>query len=185
MIGLSYHSPRLYGEARGHFARAVELDPSFVPTYYFYGYCLFNLGRLDEADAAFSTYLEHKKDEPDALFGRGLVALEADRVDDAERWITRAIDVTEKRRAQAKNPAKIDKDLARYQSRLADVYLRRDDLPRAKQALERAIALSPEFFESWNKLHKVLARLGENEAAAKALAKYEDLFEKRTKGGRK
>lgn len=182
MIGLSYHRPRIFGEARPHFARAIELEPGFFATYYFYGYCLFNLGRLEEADAALATYLRWRPDEPDAIFGQGLVAIEADRVDDAERLILRAIELTEAKRRQGDTSAGLKKDAARYQSRLADVYLRRDDLVQAKKSLERAIELWPEFFESWNKLHKVQTRLGDTAAAEKALAKYQELFERRTKG---
>jgi tetratricopeptide (TPR) repeat protein len=182
MIGLSYHRPRLFGEARPHFARAIELEPGYFATYYFYGYCLFNLGRLEEADRTFATYLEHKPNVADALFGRGLVALEADRVDDAQRWIQNAIEICEKKRQAGDKSADLRKDMARYESRLSDVYLRRDDLPRAKQALETAVELWPDFFETWSKLHRVLLRLGETAAAEKALAKYQELFERQTKG---
>jgi tetratricopeptide (TPR) repeat protein len=180
LLGLSYHRQRLYGEARPHFERAIALEPGYIPTYYFYGFCLFNLGALDEAEKAFATYLKLKPDEADAIFGQGLVALEQDRVDEAERRMQRAIELAEKKRAQTNNGAEARKDLARYESRLSDVYLRRDDLVRARAALEKAVELWPDFFESWNKLYKVLTRLGENAAAEKALTKYQELFERQS-----
>jgi Tfp pilus assembly protein PilF len=79
-----------------------------------------------------------------------------------------------------KNDAEARKDMARYESRLADVYLRRDDLARARAALEKAVDHWPDFFESWNKLYKVLVRLGDEAAAKKALAKYQELFERQS-----
>lgn len=180
VLALSYHRQRLFGEARPHFERTIALEPAYIPAYYFYGYCLFNLGALDEARQAFAKYLDAKPDEPDAIFGQGLVALEQDRVDDAERLIARAIELVEAKRAHVKNDAEARKDMARYESRLADVYLRRDDLARARAALEKAVDHWPDFFESWNKLYKVLVRLGDEAAAKKALAKYQELFERQS-----
>jgi len=180
VLALSYHRQRLYGEARPHFERAIALEPAYIPAYYFYGYCLFNLGALDEARQAFAKYLDANPDQPDAIFGQGLVALEQDRVDDAERSIVRAIELVEAKRAHMKNDAEARKDIARYESRLADVYLRRDDLPRARAALEKAVDHWPDFFESWNKLYKVLVRSGDEAAANKALAKYQELFERQS-----
>jgi tetratricopeptide (TPR) repeat protein len=183
MLGLSFHRRQLYEAARGHFARAVELEPDYVPTYYFYGFALFNLGRFDDAERAFATYLKAKPDKADAIFGRGLVALEQDRIDDAQRYISRAIEIVDEQRAHGKDDAEAKKDSARYHARLADVYLRRDDLVHARAALETSVKLWPDFFESWNKLYEVLSRLGENDAAQAALAKYKETLARRTKLG--
>ena len=180
MLGLSFHRRQLYQAARGHFARAIELEPGYVPSYYFYGFALFNLGRFDEAERAFATYLAAKPDKADAIFGRGLVALEQDRVDDAQRYISRAIEIVDAQRAGRKDDAEARKDSARYHARLADVYLRRDDLVHARAALETSVALWPDFFECWNKLYEVLSRLGENDAAQAALAKYKETLARRT-----
>jgi len=180
ILGLSYHRERLYERARDHFARAVELEPDYVTAYFFYGFTLFNLGRLDEARQAFEKYVAEGPEEAEAIFGLGLVALEQDRVDDAERSFLRAIAL-----AQARAPGPVisgdaREDLARYHARLADVYLRRDDLPRARAALERSVELWPEHFEPWHKLARVLRRLGDAAGADRAQARSDEAFRRRT-----
>src|SRR4030095_5117004 len=75
ILALSYHRQRLYEEAGGHFARAVELEPDYVTAYFFHGFTLLNLGRLDEARKAFEAYLSQGPEGPEAVFVLGLVAL--------------------------------------------------------------------------------------------------------------
>ena len=43
VIGMTYQRQQLYGEAAQHFARARELEPGFLETYYYHGYALFYL----------------------------------------------------------------------------------------------------------------------------------------------
>jgi len=184
VIGLSYHRPQLYESARTHFAQAIALEPEYVTAYFFYGFTLFNLGRLDEAKQAFETYLARGPEDPEAVFGLGLVALEEDRVDDAERSFRRAIALAEARSAGGEMPAGLREDVARYQARLGDVYLRRDDLEQARAALQRSVDLWPDHFEPWHKLAQVLRRLGDAAGADRAQARYEDALRRRTAKGR-
>lgn len=183
ILGLSYHRQRLYEGARVHFVRAVELEPGYITAYFFYGFTLFNLGRLDDAKAALETYLAQGPEDAEAVFGLGLVALEQDRVDDAERGLRRAIALAEARAQGGRMSADARKDLARYQARLADVHLRRDDLPKARAALERSVELWPGHFEPWHKLARVLRRLGDAAGADRAQAKSDEAFRRRTAQG--
>jgi len=186
ILGLSYHRQRLYENARIHFVRAVELEPDYLTAYFFYGFTLFNLGRLDEARTAFERYLAQGPEEAEAVFGLGLVALEQDRVDDAERSFLRAITLAEAKGMGPVMPAMSTdarEDLARYYARLADVHLRRDDLPKARAALERSVELWPQHFEPWHKLARVLRRLGDAAGADRAQARSDEAFRRRTAGG--
>jgi tetratricopeptide (TPR) repeat protein len=184
ILGLSYHRQRLYESAHGHFARALELEPDYVTTLFFHGFTLLNLGRLDEARRAFEGYLARGPEDPEAVFGLGLVALEQDRVDDAERAFQRAIALA---RAAAGMGAVLSpaasEDLARYHARLADVHLRRGDLPKARTDLERSVELWPDHFEPWHKLAGVLRRLGDAAGADRAQARSDEAFRRRTGRG--
>ena len=183
ILGLSYHRQRLYESARGHFVRALELEPDYVTAHFFHGFTLLNLGRLDEARAAFESYLARGPEDAEAVFGLGLVALEQDRVDDAERAFQRAISLA---RAAGMGPVvspDASEDLARYHARLADVHLRRGDLAKARADLERSVELWPDHFEPWHKLALVLRRLGDAAGADRAQARSDEAFRRRTARG--
>ncbi len=168
VAGLADHEQKLYARASERFARAAELEPGYFTTYFFQGMALFNLGRLSEARTAFETYLAIDRGEAEAHFGLGLVALEDDRHDDAEKSLRRAIELAGGGAAPASLSPKARRDLARYETRLADVSLRRDELSPARAALERAVSLWPGFFEPWHKLALVLRRQGDAAGAEKA-----------------
>jgi tetratricopeptide (TPR) repeat protein len=169
VLGLSYHRQQLYENARTHFARAAEREPEYVTTFFFYGFALYNMGRLDEAEQALERYRAFAPEDPETVFGLGLVALDRDHVDDAEARFLRAISLAEAK--DAAPSADLREDVARYHARLADVYLRRDDLPRARTALERSVELWPDHFEPWHKLSRVLERMGDAAGAARAREK--------------
>ena len=183
ILALSYHRQKLYETARGHFAKAVALEPDYPTTYFFYGFTLFNLGKLDEAGQAFETYLARGPEDPEAVFGLGLVALEQDRVDDAERSFLRAMALAQRREAGPVLSAGLREDLSRYAARLAAVHLRRGDLQKARAELERSVDLWPEHFEPWHKLAQVLRRLGDEAGADRAQARSDEAFRRRTARG--
>jgi len=183
VAGLSYHQQHLYESARARFARAVDLEPDYLTAYFFYGFALYNLGRLDEARQALERYLAFDPDAAEAAFGLGLVALEQDRVDDAEGSFRRAIALAEGQSPGKPMPAALREDVARYEARLADVYLRRDDLPGAREALERSLELWPDHFEPWHKLALTLRRLGDSAGADRAQARYAEALQRRAAGG--
>lgn len=175
VIGLSYHQQRLYERAQDHFARGLRLEPEYVTARFFHGFALLNLGRLDEAKGELEAYVARAPDESEAHFGLGLVALEQDRTQDAQREIERAIAL-----AEAQGPGADRQDLARYYARLADVHLRHDRLEPARAALEKSIALNPGHYETWHKLARVLRRMGDAAGADRAQARSEELFRRRT-----
>jgi tetratricopeptide (TPR) repeat protein len=185
IIGLSYHQQQLYETARAQFAHAIELEPDYATSYVYYGFALFNLGRLDDAKHAFDTNLARRPEEAEALFGWGLVALEQDRVSDAEQAFNRAIGSVESKLKTASSAASggLRKDLARYEARLADVYLRRDDQQAARTALERSVELWPDYYEPWHKLARVLQRLGDAAGSERAEARSQVALKRRMEQG--
>ena len=174
VAGLGFHEQKLYESACERFARAAELEPGYFTTYFFQGFALFHVGRLAEARAAFERYLAIDGGEAEAHFGLGLVALEDDRHEDAETSFRRAIALAGGGGPPASLSPKARRDLARYETRLADVFSRRDELAPARASLERAVSLWPGFFESWHKLARVLRRQGDAAGAEKAERRSEE-----------
>lgn len=183
ILGLSYHRQRLYEAAHGHFVRALELEPDYFTAHFFHGFTLLNLGRLDEARKELEAYLARGPEDAEAVFGLGLVALEQDRVDDAERSILRAIALALAKAGPAAAAPDASEDLARYHARLGDVHLRRGDLAKARADLERSVELWPDHFEPWHKLAGVLRRLGDAAGADRAQARSEEAFRRRMARG--
>ncbi len=173
LLGLSFHREKRYALAKPHFARAVELAPEYHPTYHFQGWCLYWLGETGPARTAFEAHLGHAPTEGDSHFGLGVIDLDEDRLDDAERRFRRAIEL------QAGNPRR-GKDVSKAHARLADIHIRRDDLPAARAELIAATGLWPEHYAAFYKLSRVLRRLGENEAADEAFESYR-IWQKRVR----
>lgn len=171
LLGLTYHREKRYALARPHFAKATELSPQFHPTYHFYGWCLYYLGETEQARTAFQDHLRLTPTEGDSHFALGLLAMDADQLDEAERRFNKAIEL------QSDNP-KRQSDVAKAHARLADLYIRREQLAQAKTHLQTATNLWPQHYAAYYKLHLVLNRLGEPEAAQEAFQQYR-LWQKR------
>ncbi len=165
LLALSYHREKRYGLARPHFARAIELEPDYHPAYHFQGWCLYWLGELPAAREAFERHLSYLPDEGDSHFAIGLIDLDEDRLDDAQRRFEHAIVLQSGSQHRRK-------DVAKAHARIADIPLPRDELADAKARLQAATGLWPEHYTAFYKLHRVLTRLGEAEAAAEAFRLY-------------
>lgn len=165
LLGLTYHREKRYALARPHFEAAAELEPDYHPTYHFLGWCLYYLGDMPASRAAFEEHLRRVPGEGDSHFGLGLIALDEDRLADAEIRFRRAIEL------QASNPGR-RRDVSKAHARLADVHIRRDELEAARRELETATALWPQHYTAFYKLSRVLNRLGERDAADEAFRQY-------------
>lgn len=60
------------GEATGYFEQAIVLDPVFITSYTQLAFCLYELGRTDEAIQRWSETLRNSPSDPDALAGMGM-----------------------------------------------------------------------------------------------------------------
>jgi Tfp pilus assembly protein PilF len=165
LLGLTYHREKRYALARPHFAKATEFSPQFHPTYHFYGWCLYYLGETERARTAFREHVRLAPTEGDSHFALGLLAMDADQLDEAERRFRKAIEL------QADNPMR-RRDVAKAHARLGDLYIRRERLELAKGHLLDATTLWPQHYAAYYKLHLVLNRLGEPEAAQEAFQQY-------------
>jgi len=166
LLGLSIHKQKRYAEAMLLFQQALAARRSFPELdhlFYVQGWCAYNLGDLPGARAAFEEHLRRVPNEADSVFGLGVIALDEDRLSDAERLLGQAIAM------QASNP-RARREVAKAHARIADVHLRRDNLTEAMQSLRRALDLYPDHYEAWAKLARVLERQGLTEEAAAARA---------------
>ena len=165
LLGLTYHREKRYALARPHFAKATELSPRFHPTYHFFGWCLYYLGETKAAERIFQEHVQLAPNAGDSHFAIGLLAMEDDRLDEAERRFRKAIEL------QANNP-RHTREVAKAHARLGDLYIRREQLAQAKTHLQTATDLWPQHYAAYYKLHLVLNRLGEPEAAEQAYEQY-------------
>jgi tetratricopeptide (TPR) repeat protein len=160
LFGLSYHREQKYGQAIPYFDQAIKFDPKYAPTHHFRAWSLYYLGELEESRAAFEAFLKFKPDEPDSLFGLGLIDLDEDRLDEAALRFQRSIEILN---AEKRNPDL--KALSKAHARLGEVYERQENLQQAKTELTIATDQFPDHYEAYYKLYRVLVRLGEREQA--------------------
>ncbi len=176
MLALADHKNHRYEAAKPNFEKAMELDPHDRAVWSFYGWCLYNLGRADEARGMFEKFLKAQPDYADAHFAIGLLDFEADQIADATTRFQTAIRLS----AAAKSRS----EEAKARARLADVFVRQEKLEQAKQELEKAVKLNPNLYGAFFKLSRVRLRLGDKEGAEQARRMY-DLVRERirpTKG---
>jgi Flp pilus assembly protein TadD len=164
--GIVLNKMKRYEEAKPLLERARDSKQPFPEqkhAAHFLGWCHYHLGELSAAQKAFELHLAVVPNEPDSTFGLGLVALGEDRLDDADRYLAKALEGFSKPRDSAV-------DRARVLTRMADVSLRRDDPAAAEALLRRAIEASPVQHETWSKLARVCDRLGKVQEADAARA---------------
>jgi Tfp pilus assembly protein PilF len=165
LFGLSYHKELNHEQALVHFERAIELEPTYHPTYHFLGWCRYYLGDPPRARQAFETHLRHVE-APDSQFGLGVICLDEGDLNAAEQRLRRAIELQPDEAGSAKGVAKA-------RARLADVYAQRGEFDLARAELEASIRLYPDHVDAHYKLYRVLLRLSRSEEANTALAAYE------------
>lgn len=164
LLGVAIQKQKRYADAKPYFEQALASKQSFPEVdyvFHFLGWCAYYLGDLALARDAFDEHLRRVPNEADSVFGLGVVALDDDRLDDAESAFTRAIAM------QEKDP-KAARDVAKAKARLGDVLVRREKLADAERVLRDAVTLYPDHYEAWAKLARVLDRLERPDEAAKA-----------------
>ena len=167
----TWHRQKRYEKARKGFEVVLSSRAGFAGSesvHHFYGWALYHLGRLGEAEEAFR---EHAKKAPrvaSTWFALGLIALENHRLGEAEALLDNA------RRIQDANSKK-QKELAKTIARLGEVHILQGRLELARKDLEEAVRIWPGHFNAHYKLYRVLLRLGEKEAAQAALKRHQAL----------
>lgn len=167
-LALTFHKEDRYAEALPLFDRAIELEPEYQPPRFYRAWCHYYLGDLAAARVGFESYLGLNPNYPDAIFALGLIDFDADDVGSARRRFERTIEL-----ALAKQDRATE---AKARARLADVWVRLNDVAAARQELDRSLALNPENHEAWFKLSRVLERLGDGPGAEGARLKHAEAF---------
>jgi predicted O-linked N-acetylglucosamine transferase (SPINDLY family) len=126
--------------------KAEALLPSAIATY--------QRGQYDEARKLCRQILRDRADHFDALHLLGFLELDGPRVDDAEKFLRRAVDV-QPRSAEA-------------HSNLGLAYAKLRRFEEARKCQEKAVALNPNFPTALTNLGNVLMRLRRYEEAAEA-----------------
>ncbi len=170
-LGITYLKENRDGEARPFFERALELDPQQDATRIHYGWCLYSLGDTDAARKMFESYPQRKAGFAEASFALGLIDFDADDLDSAKVRFDTAIV-----QAQRLKDTRME---AKARARLADVFMRRDDIEDGRTQLEHSLQLNPDNYEVWFKLSRVLQRLGDADGAEQARRKHEEIRERR------
>lgn len=173
LLGIALNRLKRYEEARPALERASASPQPFPEqrhAAHFLGWCCFHLGDLAAARTAFEQHLRAVPDEPDSTFGLGLVALGEDRLDEADALLARSL-------KGFSEPKPRPADQARVLTRMADVALRRDDVARAEELLDRAVKASPMQHETWAKVARVKDRLGKQAEADAARGNERRLLE--------
>jgi len=166
-LALTYVEDKRWETARALFEKALNLQPKLHTARVPYGWCLYYLGELDDARIQFQAYLKLRPDYIDAVFALGLIDFDHDELDAAIHSFRQVSVLAEERGDAARG------SLAHM--RLADVYLRRDNLSRAKLELRQAIRFNPEATKAHFKLAHVLRLMGDEEGADAARRKYDEL----------
>jgi len=173
ILGIALNKLKRYEDARESLERAMKSTQPFPErkhAAHFLGWSCYHLGDLDAARVAFEAHLKSVPDEPDSTFGLALVALGEDRLDDADALFAKSLQgFTE--------PKPRPMDQARVLTRMADVALRRDDVAKAEELLDRAIKATPMQHETWAKLARVKDRLGKSAEADAARGNERRLLE--------
>lgn len=170
MLAMTYHEEQRYSMARPLFAKALSLDPNDHNARPFYGWCLYYLGDAGEARAQFEAFLKVNPQFADAHFAIGLIEYDEDNLDEAMRRFDRTIEIAKSTR----DPRTEGKARARS----ADVYIRRNELTKARDELEAAVRLRPDAYEAYHKLSRVYQRLGERQKAAEARRMHDEIRER-------
>ena len=131
--------------------RVLKARPDDLPAREAKGFALSQLGRLQEALAAFQTVLAKEPDRESALTGAAQIAAEAGRRDDGIAYWQRAIGI---------DPWRSD-----YHGELALLYFQSRDWRAAAEACRHALRLNPADLEIRKLLVRCYLRLRDPEAA--------------------
>ncbi len=189
LLGLAIHKQKRYAEARpllersdalassmdGDVVAAIFPEAAHVP--HFLGWCTYYLGDLDASARHFDAHIALVPGEFDSQFGRGIVAIDQDDLEAAQQHLHLALQLIDVPGADGQLAMPRPKDRAKVLVRLGDVALRRDQVEEARAQYEEAVTLWPAHHEGWAKLARVLDRLHQPEAAAKAREQQQRVLE--------
>lgn len=163
LLGVAVQKQKRYGEARELLDAAQSSGQPFPEAGqvdHFLGWANYYLGELVLAKRHFQSHVGRVPTADDSWFGLGAVAIEENRLSDAESALQRALDL-----AGDGLPGRPMR--AKALVRLGDVALLRDRFADAVDLYEDALSLRPDQHEVWSKLARAYERVDRpNDAAA-------------------
>lgn len=174
LLGMSYYWTGNYGAARPQLVRALEREPGLHAAREAHGYSLLLLGELAAARREYEAYAAAVPGDPKGQYGLGLIELEETRLDAAAGRFRRALELFEELVKSAPGQAAARQgEYAECHARLGEVHFARGEHAAARAELLRATAISPGNISAFYTLSLVHRRLGEEELADQAAARYE------------
>jgi len=164
-LGVALGQQRRHAAASELFTEVLESDLDFAERRHvdhFHGWALYYLGEPERARAAFVRHLDSDPTEGDSAFALGLIALEADDLDEAERRLTQAIAL------QASDP-RLGREVAKAEARMGDLRQRQGRLEEAIEWWRRCTSRHPDHHEAWHKLAQAYGRLDREAERIEAL----------------
>jgi len=161
-VSLNISGDRFYQEGHIHkaideFKTALLLDPSNVNIHNSLGVCYGALGAHKSALEEFETAIQIAPNEVMAHYNAGLVTL--------------LMDDTEKALLHFSNAAQTGEDVFEVSFQLGKLYLKSGKPENAKEFLEKATLIKPEFISAWRYMGECCAALNLTEDAVKAYKK--------------
>ncbi len=89
-----YYQKWLFAQALDHYAKAYRVEPSDARALVMTGYCQYQLGEVDKADAIFDGALDEFPDNVKALNGKAAVARSRGEKEEALAYSTRALEAS-------------------------------------------------------------------------------------------
>ena len=176
-LGMAIHKQKNYAQALPELL-AGRGEPAFENQHtvdYFLAWCYYNLGQLEEAEAAMQRFLRVTPNEGDGHFVLGLVAYDQNRLEDAAAAFELSTELFADafQRAPENRKATFAGELAKAHGRLGDVYFDQERLDDALQSYGIAVTYIQNHYVVWYKLSQLFEELGQPEDAALAREKYE------------
>jgi tetratricopeptide (TPR) repeat protein len=150
-LGTLLQNLKRYEEAEASYRKAIELNPSYAPSYSNLGNLLKDLKRYDEAEASYRKAIELNPLLPEAYYNLGNLLKDLKRYEEAEASYRKAIELNPSYATSYYNLGNLLKDLKRYEE--------------AEASYRKAIELNPSYATFYNNL-MILLRVTNKERDA-------------------
>lgn len=151
LLGVAMMKQKQYGQARPHLEASLAKEQDFSgrkQVDHFLGWTCYYLGDLESAKRYFQSHVGAVPMADDSYYGLGVIAIDEDRISDAQVALERAMELI------GTTPAR-KQDRAKVLARLGDVDLRRDKIAEALELYEHSLELWPDHYEVWGKIARV------------------------------
>ena len=174
LLGVTLLKQKQYAKARPLLEESLAHNQDFSgrkQVDHFLGWTCFYLGDLESAKRHFQSHVGAMPTADDSYYGLAVIAIEEDRMSDAQVALERAMELIGT--APDRN-----KDRAKVLARLGDVELRREKTSEALALYEEAATLWPDHYEIWGKLARMYDTLNRPTDAQQSRAKQQEAMKR-------